>query len=307
VRLIFGPVASRRLKRSLGVDLVPYKTCSFDCVYCELGTTTILTIERNEYVPTQELLAQLQQRLAELSTPPDYITLGGSGEPTLHSGIGRLISEIRRLTSIPTAVLTNSSLLFREDVRQDLVEVDVVLPSLDAVTPEIFQRINRPHPCLDPAKIVQGLKEFRKVFRGQMWLEILFVQGINDTPEEVAELQRALAEIAPDKVHLNTIDRPPAEEGFLPLTPQQLEHLAQRFGPKAEIITSTLLDNRAYVRSQGKTMVIELLKRRPCTLDDISLALQMDKAELAPILEVLSNEGIVSSREFNNQRFFKVG
>lgn len=307
VRLIFGPVASRRLKRSLGVDLVPYKTCSFDCIYCELGTTTSLTIERKEYVPAQEVLAQLRQRLTELPEPPDYITLGGSGEPTLHSGIGTIISEVKRLVPIPTAVLTNSSLLFREDVRQDLVEADVVLPSLDAVTAEIFRRLNRPHPGLDPAKIIEGLKEFRKVFPGRIWLEVLFVQGINDAPEEVSALQATIAEIAPDKIHLNTIDRPPAEEGFLPLSPEQLEELAQRFGPKAEIISSSLLDNRAYVRSQSKTMVIELLKRRPCTLDDLSLALQMHQTELTKILDSLRYEGVVSSREFNNQRYYKVG
>lgn len=306
MRLIFGPVASRRLKRSLGVDLVPYKTCSFDCIYCELGTTTSLTIERKEYVPAKDVLSQLRQRLSELREPPDYVTLGGSGEPTLHSGIGTIISEVKRLTAIPTAVLTNSSLLFREDVQRDLLGADVVLPSLDAVSPAIFQRLNRPHPSLDPAKIVQGLKEFRTIFTGRIWLEVLFVQGINDTPEEVSALQRAVAEIAPDKIHLNTIDRPPAEEGFQPLSSEQLEELARRFGPKAEVISSSLLHNRAYVRTQGKSMVVELLKRRPCTLDELSLALQMHKTELAKILEALRDEGVVSSREFNNQRYYKV-
>ena len=177
-RHVYGPVPSRRLGRSLGVDLVPFKTCSYDCIYCQLGRTTNKTTERKEYVPVDDVLEELAEKLR--SEPgPDYVGLAGSGEPTLHARIGDLIAGIKRLTSVPVAVLTNGSMLWRSDVRAGIAEADLVMPSLDAGTPRRFERVNRPHRDISFEKMVDGLVTFCAVFRGKVWLEVFVLAGIN--------------------------------------------------------------------------------------------------------------------------------
>ena len=208
-KYIFGPVPSRRLGRSLGVDLVPYKTCTFDCIYCDLGRTTRKTISRQSYVSPEEIQGELELYLSVLDKKPDFITLSGSGEPTLNTNIGEIIRRIKDITSIPVAILTNSSLLSLDEVRRDLSEADVVLPSLDAITPALFEYINRPHPSLRIEEIISGLIQFRKQYRGQIWLEILFCRGVNDGKEEIEKLKGVIERIQPDRVQLNTPVRPP--------------------------------------------------------------------------------------------------
>ena len=305
MRYIFGPVASRRLGRSLGVDLVPYKTCSFDCLYCELGTTTHLTLERKMYSAPQEIIDELKSYLKKLALQPDYITLGGSGEPTLHDHLGTIIAEIKKLTSIPVAVLTNSSLLYRDDVKEALLRADVILPSLDTVSPSLFTSLNRPHPALDVKKIIQGLIDFRKLFTGQIWLEILFCRGVNDSEEEVMRLNEVIREINPDKIQLNTLDRPPAEESVFPVCREELERIKRFFGEKAEIITDSLPEDAQGNIADGKKRVYNLVRRRPCTFDEISLTLGIPKMSLMDLIEVLKNEGKVRQRLHNNQVYYQ--
>jgi len=305
VRYIFGPVASRRLGRSLGIDLVPYKTCSFDCLYCELGTTTNLTSERKTYSVPQKIIDELKGYLKKPALQPDYITLGGSGEPTLHDHLGTIIAEIKKLTSIPVAVLTNSSLLDRDDVKEDLLRSDVILPSLDTVSPSLFTFLNRPHPSLDLKKIIQGLIDFRKRFPGQIWLEILFCRGINDSEEEVRRLQEVIREINPDKIQLNTLDRPPAEDSVFPVSREELERIKKFFGEKAEIITGSLPEDARGSTADRKKRIYNLVKRRPCTFDEVSLALGIPKMALMDLIESLKNEGKVSQRLHNNQVYYQ--
>ena len=305
MRYIFGPVASRRLGRSLGVDLVSYKTCSFDCLYCELGTTTQLTLERKMYSAPQEIIDELKDYLKKLALQPDYITLGGSGEPTLHDHLGTIIAEIKKLTSIPVAVLTNSSLLYRDDVKGDLLRADVILPSLDTVSPSLFIHLNRPHPSLDLKKIIQGLIDFRKLFTGQIWLEILFCRGVNDSEEEVMRLQEVIREINPDKIQLNTLDRPPAEDSVFPVGREELERIKRFFGEKAEIITGSLPEDAQGSIADREKRVYDLVKRRPCTFDEISLTLGIPKMALMDLIEVLKNEGKVRQRLHNNQVYYQ--
>jgi wyosine [tRNA(Phe)-imidazoG37] synthetase (radical SAM superfamily) len=305
VRYIFGPVASRRLGRSLGIDLVPYKTCSFDCLYCELGTTTHLTLERKMYSAHQEIIDELKGYLKKLVLQPDYITLGGSGEPTLHDHLGTIIAEIKKLTSIPVAVLTNSSLLYRDDVKDDLLRADVILPSLDTVSPSLFTALNRPHPALDVKKIIQGLIDFRKLFTGQIWLEILFCRGVNDSEEEVMRLHEVIREINPDKIQLNTLDRPPAEDSVFPVDREELERIKRFFGEKAEIITGSLPEDAPDSIADRKKRVYNLIKRRPCTFDEISSALGIPTTALTDLIEVLKNEDKVSQRLHNNQVYYQ--
>lgn len=305
MKYIFGPVASRRLGRSLGIDLVPYKTCSFDCLYCELGVTTCLTLERSQYTPPREIIAELKDYLEQLVIQPDYITVGGSGEPTLHSDLGAIIAEIKRLTSIPVAVLTNSSLLYRDDVKEELLLADVVLPSLDAVSPSVVASLNRPHPSLDVKQIIQGLIDFRKRFTGGIWLEILLCRGVNDSEEELINLREAIQKISPDKIQLNTLDRPPAEDSVLPLSREELERIKKFFGEKAEIISGALPEDGQGGIADRKKQVYHLVKRRPCTFDEISLTLGISKKELPDLIESLKKEGRVSERLHNNRVYYQ--
>ena len=180
-RHVYGPVPSRRLGRSLGIDLVPFKTCTYDCVYCQLGRTTNKTIDRQEYVPIKDVLTELEQKLAA-GDIPDYISLAGSGEPTLNLGIGRLIAEIKSLTDIPVAILTNGSLLWMPDVQDALMAADLVLPSLDAGDEHLFQYVNRPHEEISFERMVDGIATFTRRFPGEVWLEILLLWRVTGLP-----------------------------------------------------------------------------------------------------------------------------
>jgi wyosine [tRNA(Phe)-imidazoG37] synthetase (radical SAM superfamily) len=305
MKFIFGPVASRRLGRSLGIDLVPYKTCSFDCLYCELGTTTHLTIARKRYTPHHEIIDELKGYLEKLVLQPDYITVGGSGEPTLHDHLGTIIAEIKKLTAIPVAVLTNSSLLYRDDVKEELLRADVILPSLDAVSPSCFTGLNRPHPSLDVKKIIQGLIDLRKRFIGQIWLEILFCRGVNDSEEELMSLRDVIRKINPDKIQLNTLDRPPAEDSVFPVSCEELERIKRFFGEKAEIISGSLPEDGQGGIADRKKQIYHLVKRRPCTFDEISLTLGIPNKELKDLIEVLKDEDKVSQRLHNDQVYYQ--
>ena len=208
---LFGPVPSRRLGRSLGVDLVPRKTCPYDCIYCEVGPTTRQTITRLDY-QADEIMAELTAYLHQGPPPLDYITLAGSGEPTLNLGLGRIIRHLKALTGTPVAVLTNGALLYLPEVRDELQAADLVLPSLDAAREESFRAINRPLPDYPLSRLIEGLEAFRREYAGQIWLEILLLQGLNDSEADLEALRRALRILAPDKVQLNTAVRPGVED-----------------------------------------------------------------------------------------------
>ena len=230
---VFGPVPSRRLGRSLGVDLVPFKTCTYDCIYCQLGRTTCKTVERKEWVPMDAVLDELKQKL---TCRPDYITLSGSGEPTLHSRLGEIIEHIQAMTAVPVAVLTNGSLLWQAEVRAEVALADVVLPSLDAPDAERFEFINRPHPNVTFERLVEGLAALRREFSGKYWLEVMLLGGYTSLPAQVRQLAEWARRIRPDRVQLNTAVRPPAEEYAMAVPPERLTELARLFEPAAEVI-----------------------------------------------------------------------
>jgi len=271
-----------------------------------VGKTTHLTVQRSEYIPADIILANVKEHLDELPTPPDYITLSGSGEPTLHSGIAAIITEIKRITSIPVAVLTNSSLLYQDEVAEALSKADVVLPSLDAASDGVFQRICRPHPSVALDEIIRALKRFRRDFGGQVWLEVLLCRDINDSPEEIDRLQGIVAEIDPHKVQLNTVDRPPPEGFVLPLHSEELLRVKNSFGEKAEIVASSVDDAVDSLLGDERMRIVELLGRRPGTLEDISKALRMRKNEVVTILDSLKKEGRVHDRIFDNRLYYHV-
>jgi wyosine [tRNA(Phe)-imidazoG37] synthetase (radical SAM superfamily) len=304
-KYIFGPVPSRRLGRSLGVDLVPFKTCTFDCIYCDLGRTTHKTITRQAYVSSEEIQGELELNSSVLEKKPDYITLSGSGEPTLNTDIGEIVQRIKEITSIPIAILTNSSLLSSKEVRRDLSEGDIVLPSLDAITPALFEYINRPHQSLKIEEIISGLIQFRKEYRGQIWLEILFCRGVNDGREEIEKFKEVIDKIEPDRVQLNTPVRPPAEDFVFPLTSVQLEEIRERLGDKAEIISEFTAPLGEEFNSVKDTEILNLIKRRPCTTEDISKALGLRIDEVVKHLDHLTKTGTIRYRMYEHRCYYE--
>lgn len=306
VRCIFGPVSSRRLGLSLGLDLIPYKTCSYDCIYCELGRTSHKTLERHEYIPKKEVLKQLWSYLETLDVMPDYLTLCGSGEPTLNSKIGEIIREIKGKISIPVAILTNGSLLFMEDVRRDMVEADVVLPSLDAVTEATFQVTNRPYKSLDIKKVIKGMVDFRQEFGGQIWLEVMLLRGVNDEKSEINRIKAIIERIKPDKIQLNTVVRPPAEDYAAPLTLNQLNKIRDTLGDKTEIIADLTKTRKFHPSTNLEVDILSIIKRRPCTAEDISNSLGVPGTEIADTMGRLIKKGKARYRIFNGKGFYSL-
>lgn len=287
---VFGPVYSRRLGRSLGVDLVPLKTCTFDCIYCQIGHTTDKTVERREYANAKKALAEIDAYLRE-NSEPDYITFSGSGEPTLHAGLGRIISGIRRLTEIPVAVITNGSLLWMPEVREACAGADLVIPSLDAANEEMFRRINRPHDSLSFEKTVDGLIAFRNEFTGKYHLEIMLLGGVSD--EEISALAAIVRRIKPDIVEINSPVRPPAEESAVPIPVTRLQEIAMRIHPDAVVIGRAPEDKSTVDTGlkEGTTALLSMLERRPCTLADITGGLGIPEKEAEKLLEELESSG----------------
>ena len=300
---LFGPVPSRRLGLSLGVDIVPFKVCSLDCIYCQLGRTTDKTIERKEYVPVEPVLDELKKRLAE-GLHADFITLSGSGEPTLNSRFGELIDGIKKITSIPVAVLTNGTLLYREDVRADCARADVVIPSLDAGDESVFQKINRPHADISIENVVEGLCAFRNEFSGRIWLEVFFVEGVNTDTEQIAKIKGLIKRIRPDKVQLNTAVRPTAEPGLKRLSFERLRFIASQLGEGCEIIADFSPARQGKSIESKAEYVLSMLKRRPCSLNDICSGLGIHRNEALKYIAHFQQQGIVRSEEKDGVIFF---
>jgi wyosine [tRNA(Phe)-imidazoG37] synthetase (radical SAM superfamily) len=301
---VFGPVPSRRLKRSLGIDLVPYKTCSYDCIYCQLGCTTNKTVTRKEWVPLELLLEQLQKRLSEINTPPDYITLSGSGEPTLYSRLNELIDGVKKITSTPIALLTNGSLLWQPEVRQQILDVDLIVPSLDVGDEKMFQNVNRPHESITFPKMLEGLIKLREEFHNQYWLEVFLLDGYTALPAEIDKIVHCVKQIKPDRVQLNTVERPPAEEFAYVVQAKHLSQIAGLFDPPAEVVAGYQgVPEEAY-SGHLDTDIITILKRRPCTLNDLSNVLGVPHNTTVKCLYHLSKENRVVTKNINGQTYY---
>jgi len=283
---LYGPVPSRRLGFSLGIDIIPFKTCSFNCVYCQLGRTPRKSVRRKKYFSASEVLSQLRKKISS-GQRIDYITFSGSGEPTLNTALGKLIREIKKMTSIPVAVLTNSSLLNQKSVRRALLSADVVAPSLDAASADILARVNRPHSSLKMSKIIDGLVKFRQEFKGSIWLEVMLVEGVNDSPSHLKKLKEAIARIKPDKVQLNTVVRPPAERFARSLSLEKLEKIKKILDENCEIIAAFEKRPQKPVSENLDKVILSLVQRRPVTLQDISKSLGKSKKVIKEHLDSL--------------------
>jgi wyosine [tRNA(Phe)-imidazoG37] synthetase (radical SAM superfamily) len=293
------------LGRSLGIDLVPHKICTYDCIYCQIGKTTKKTLLRKEYVPVKGVLEEVKTFLLEEGSSVDYLSLGGSGEPTLHSKIGSVIKGIKEITTIPVAVITNGSLLCEKEVREDLLQADVVLPSLDAVSPQVFMKINRSHRRLSIERIIEGMVEFRKIYKGQIWLEILFCKGVSDTPEELQKMKEAVKQIKPNLIHLNTVVRPPSEKWVVPLSQKEMEKIQTFFGKKASVITDFDRHPSSIVERDIGEEILRILRRRPLSLSDLSKGMGIRQSDLDKHIKPLSRRGKIQVRRFGDSVYYE--
>ena len=303
---LYGPVPSRRLGRSLGIDLVPFKTCTYDCVYCQLGRTTNKTLERKEYVSSEAILAELERKLAERDKP-DYISLAGSGEPTLNSEIGKIIRGIKGMTDIPVAVLTNGSLLWLEEVQDALMAADLVIPSLDAGDDFLFQYVNRPHEGISFDKMVEGLAAFTKRFPKEVWLEVLLLSGVTGLSVEAKKIALIANRLGVARIQLNTATRPPAEAFAVALSSEQLLELKGLFHGQVDVISETLpeVKDEAAPGQASDADILALLNRRPCTVEGIATGLALRPNDVLKRLLVLRQRDAIKAVRKENILFYE--
>jgi wyosine [tRNA(Phe)-imidazoG37] synthetase (radical SAM superfamily) len=302
MKYIYGPVPSRRLGFSLGVDVIPYKACTLDCIYCQLGKTTEKVIQRQVYFDADEVLRELTDFLSK-DRRIDFITFSGSGEPTLNAELGTMIKRLRKVSSLPVAVLTNGTLLFMERLQEDLMNADVVLPSLDAASRKVFRTLNRPHRSLEISTIIHGLKTFRKAFKGQMWIEIMLVKGVNDNKSELLRIKESLREIRPDKIHLNTVVRPPSAVHAKALKRAEMTPIRDFLGDGCEIITE-FRGNVVDEVVDAESSIIEMAKRRPVTSGDIAQLIGVSESNAEKIGGSLTAKRILKEKQYEGKKYY---
>ena len=307
MKYLFGPVPSRRLGISLGIDLVPFKTCTYDCVYCECGKTTNKTIRRKEFFPYRNLIKELN-RFLKTKPKLDYITFSGSGEPTLSSIIGKVIVYLKKkYPQYKIAVLTNGALLYRKEVRIDLDQADIVIPSIDAVILKTFQKINKPHSKLNLKNIIDGLIEFKKKFKGQLWIEIFIIKGINDSRKEILKIKKLMDKLKPEKIQLNTLDRPGTEAWVKQVSKQELLKI-KKLIPGSEIIAK-FKDKEKHFRDHSTSideLIISAISRRPMTIKDLNIILNIKIAELQKYIRILLDQKRIITKKEKRGTFFEI-
>ncbi len=302
-KYIYGPVPSRRLKSSLGIDIIKSKTCSFNCIYCQVGSTICLSTRRRTYVPIQIVLEEIKTAISQ-NKRLDFLTFSGAGEPTLHIHIGKLIDGIKKITKIPVAVITNGSLLYLPSVQKDLARADVVLPTLCTATEKIFKNIHRANPCLNLRRIINGMIKFRQVFKGKLWLEIMLIKGFNDQPGEIHKLKAVVDRINPDRIQLNTVIRPPSEEFARPLNYKEMLRIRRIFGRRCEIIAEFKM-RLAYKKDPGQyDLILNALQRRPMTLIDLVRTTGLNKKILNAKLNKLRILKLIKTARHDKKIYF---
>ncbi len=306
-RFVYGPVPSRRLGISLGVDVVPFKNCSYDCIYCQLGRTTNHTMERSSFVSVDQVISQIKE-IVERNSDIDYITLSGSGEPTLNSDIGEIIRRIKDFTKIPVAVLTNGSLLWKEQVREDLSQADLVVPSVDAVSEQVFKKVNHPVEGLGSEQVLEGIREFCSDYGGKVYVEVMLVKGVNDSEEEVRKINQFVRQLKADRIQLNTVIRPPSQLDAKPLNEQELFRIKGLFDASLPVEIIAGFDrttSRAYHEDLEKA-IIELLARRPTKRDDMAISLGVHPNEIVKYLQVLEESKKIKKAEKEGEAYYLI-
>jgi wyosine [tRNA(Phe)-imidazoG37] synthetase (radical SAM superfamily) len=307
-KYLFGPVNSRRLGISLGVDMVTFKTCSLNCVYCECGDTTALSCKRKEYISFDALKGELIEYLGK-NPKLDYVTFAGSGEPTLNSCLGRLVDFVKNsFPQYKTALLTNGTLFYDPQVRSDCMNFDLICPSLDAVSDKAFEAVNRPDKALDNKKVIDGLIQFAHEYKGVMWVEVFIVPDINDSKSELTLFRDVLTKIEPDRVQLNSLDRPGACDWVTPVSPQKLAEIALFLAPlPVEIISRSGSRPKSEITGADlEETVLSLIRRRPSTLEELSVVAGKTINEIHAALDNLTNSGTAEIYSVNDKLFYRV-
>lgn len=303
---VYGPVPSRRLRQSLGIDPIPFKTCNWNCVYCQLGRTSPPTNIRREYFPTEEILADVEAVLRS-HTPGqiDWLTIVGSGEPMLHNGLGRLIKSLKSITAIPIAVITNGSLLYIKEVRESMLGADAVLPSLDAGSELLYRRINRPLPELGYDQFINGLVAFRKVFDGKIWVEVMLIKGLNDSDAALSQLALMLERVRPNEVHLVLPERPPCEPWVEPPNSSRLNRAGQILGNIARVVQP---DHGTFDLSGDQDTIdaiLQIIFRHPMSEQELFRTLNpLTEGEITSVLQQLRVVGQAQPVTRQGKRFW---
>ena len=305
MKYVFGPVPSRRLGLSLGVDLIPFKTCSFDCLYCEVGRTTELTLSPVNHAPYKEVVREVEERLR--TCRPDVITIAGSGEPTLYADLEKVIDGIKEITEIDVALLTNGSLFWREEIVRRVLHADIILPTLSSAFEDTFRKIHRPPAELSLEMVINGLKQLRAMYRGRIYLETIFLADINDTDQEIAALKSVIDAINPDKIQINTVVRPPADIRAKCLDRQRLKEIKNFLGPKAEIVAGSPAGKEKKGRDSAAEDFLDMVRRRPLTAADMARLSNMSMQDAQSVIKGLLMKGMIRKREYSGEIFYAVG
>jgi len=304
LKYIFGPVPSRRLGNSLGVDPIPSKTCNFSCVYCQLGRTTNLTNTRKNFFPKEDIIQEMKLSLKIHEKTMDFLTFVGSGEPTLYKDLKDLILVAKRLTKKPVCVITNGALLYDQEVQNTLMEADVIMPSLDAGDEKMFKRINRPHPDIKFNKMVEGLIEFRKKFSGKIWMEIMLMDEINDGIESLKLTKVILNQINPDRTYINVPIRPPAESWVKKPSKESIERCKDILG---EIYNISFPEEGQFFSpsSDLENEILLLIERHPMRHEQILKTFSnFSEKKILTILNKLEKEGKVIKKKYDEVIFW---
>ena len=306
--IIFGPILSRRLGFSLGVDIIPVKTCSLDCVYCECGQTTLHTNNRGEYIPAEQIIGELDDFLNNNPPRIDVITLAGSGEPTLNTGTGKIISHIK--TNYPqykVALLTNAVLLSQKEVREEILLTDFVLPSVDAVFESSFQKINRPADGVRVDFVLDGLRKFTEIYKGILWVEYFVVSQINDSEDELCAFKKYFEEIKPARIQLNSLDRPGTCGWVKPASTERLQEIQKFFSPlPVEIVSRNFnVSQTKSPQNFDKENILKTISRRPLTVEDVAVIFGHSINDAQEICRLLEKDGEVEETTLNGNVYFK--
>ena len=305
MKYVFGPVPSRRLGLSLGVDLIPFKTCSFDCLYCEVGRTTEMTLTPVNYAPYKEVVREVEEKLR--TCRPDVITIAGSGEPTLYADVEKVIDGIKEITEIDVALLTNGSLFWREEIVRRVLHADIILPTLSSAFEDTYRKIHRPPAELSLERVIEGLKKLRAMYRGRIYLETIFLAGINDTDQEIAALKSVIDAINPDKIQINTVVRPPADIRAKCLDRQRLKEIKNFLGPKAEIVAGSPAGNEKKGWGSAAEDFLDMVRRRPLTAADMARLSSMSVDDAQSVIKGLLIKGMIRKREYSGEIFYVAG